>query len=196
MCVKHLAITTLALVMIACGGKPPTPSADLVSREPVSVRGWIEDVEGSKRAATPEMESGRRTQIFQATSIWVENANYVSGGVAENGSFILLDVPPGDVTIGFNAPGAETAKLVLHNIPGSADVLVPALILKRGGASVWKPEAVKVRIAAQIDKPAPTGKTATVAGVTVPVVYVPLRAMVDRRDYPNPGGFAPLATYR
>ena len=147
--------------------------------------------------ASPEMEIARRTQVFQGTQIWVENADYVSGGVAENGSFILLDVPPGNVTIGFSAPGVDRAKIVMTNIPGSADVFIPRVILKPNGASVVKPESVVVRIASpEIKKPAPTGKTATVAGLTVPIMNVPLSAMVDRHDYPVPEGFRPLVVVK
>ncbi len=179
----------------SCGHETPAHTI-AVSKDPVSVRGWIEDVAGSQKAATPEMESARRGQIFQATQIWVENADYVSGGVAENGSFILLDVPPGNVTIGFSAPGADQARLVLQNIPGRADVFLPGVILKPNGATLVKPEDVKVRVAADVKKPTPAGSSATVAGMTVPVFDVPLSAMVDRHDYPKPTGFQPLATFK
>lgn len=186
-----------ATVVVAGCGNHSERTASPVSKEPVSVRGWIQDVQGSTRSATPEMETARRTQIFQATQIWVENADYVSGGVAENGSFILLDVPPGNVTIGFTAPGADQAKIVMQNIPGSADVFIPGVILKPNGASVVKPEDVKVRVASLDAKtPTPTGKTAIVAGLTVPVLNVPLSAMIDRHDYPKPEGFQPVATFK
>ncbi len=186
-------ICIVLLILAACSSEKPKPA---VSKEPVSVRGWIEDVEGSAHASVPDLETARRTQIFQATSIWVDNADYVSGGVAENGSFILLDVPPGTLTIGFEAPGAEQARLVLQNIPGNADVLIPGLILKKNGAGVMKPEAVKVRVPARIDKERPTGKMAMVAGVQVPILDVPIAAMIDRHDYPKPEGFKPVATLK
>ncbi len=183
----------LLLILAACSSEKPKPA---VSKEPVSVRGWIEDVEGSVRAANPDLETARRTQIFQATSIWVENADYVSGGVAENGSFILLDVPPGNLTIGFEAPGAEQARVVLQNIPGNADVFIPGLILKKDGVRVMKPEAVRVRVPARIEKETRTGRMAVVAGLQVPIVDVPIAAMIDRHDYPKPEGFRPVATFK
>jgi enamine deaminase RidA (YjgF/YER057c/UK114 family) len=190
--VKRILCIVL-LTLAACSSEKPKPA---VSKEPVSVRGWIEDVEGSGHATNPDMETARRTQIFQATSIWVDNADYVSGGVAENGSFILLDVPPGNQTIGFAAPGADQARVVLQNIPGNADVFIPGLILKKNGARVMKPAAVKVRVPARIEKEKPTGKMATVAGVQVPIIDVPIAAMIDRHDYPKPEGFRPVATFK
>lgn len=193
---RRFAVGLVSVVALAsCGGAPRTP-ANTVSKEPVSVRGWIEDVAGSTKAATPEMETERRSQIFQATQIWVENADYVSGGVAPNGAFILLDVPPGNVTIGLSAPGADQARIVLKNIPGTADVFIPQVILKRGDVGLAKPQAVQVRVAAEVKQATPTGKTATVAGVQVPILNVPLAAMVDRHDYPQPTGFRPVATFK
>jgi hypothetical protein len=191
---RRSTIVIIAVLAAACGNKQARTST--VSKEPVSVRGWIDDVEGSTRSKTPEMETARRGQIFQATQIWVENADYVSGGVAENGAFILLDVPPGNVTIGLSAPGVERAKIVLQNIPGSADVFIPAVVLKPNGATVVNPKDVKVRVASQVAAPTPTGKTAIVAGVSVPVLNVPLNAMIDRHDYPRPTGFQPVATFK
>ena len=191
---RRFTILLVAAVMAACGNE--TSRTSTVSKEPVSVRGWIDDVQGSVKSTTPEMETARRTQIFQGTQIWVEGADYVSGGVAENGAFILLDVPPGNVTIGLSAPGVERARIVLQNIPGSADVFLPAVVLKPNGASVVNPQEVKVRVASRIDKPVPTGKSAIVAGLTVPIVSVPINAMVDRHDYPKPKGYQPVATFK
>ena len=189
-------VVAFAVVAFASCGADNSKPANSVSKEPVSVRGWIEDVAGSAKAATPEMETARRQQIFQATQIWVEHADYVSGGVAENGSFILLDVPPGNVTIGFSAPGADRARVVLQNIPGNADVFLPGLILKAGGASFSKPEDLRVRIAGDVKQATPTGKTAMLAGTPVPILNVPLASLVDRHDFPRPTGFQPVATYK
>jgi hypothetical protein len=191
---RRFTILIAVVLAAACGNEKPRTST--VSKEPVSVRGWIDDVQGSVKSTTPELETARRSQIFQATQIWVENADYVSGGVAENGAFILLDVPPGNVTIGLSAPGAEHARLVLQNIPGTADVFIPAVVLEPNGATVVNPRDVKVRVAAEVANPTPTGKTAIVAGVSVPILNVPLSAMVDRHDYPRPTGFQPVATFK
>ena len=186
----------LVIVALGCGGDPNAPQ---VSKEPVSVRGWILDVAGSPKAplTTPETESVRRMQLFQATNVWIDDAPYVSGGVAENGAFLLLDVPPGNITISFSAPGAPNAKLVLKNIPGNADIFVPGLILKPDGVALLDPKAVQVRLAARVDKPTPTSLTATVAGLTVPVMNTPVEQMTDRHDYPVlPAGLRPVATVK
>ena len=192
---RLLALSLLAL--LACSGGEPKPAAQKISKNPISVRGWIADVEGANRGETQtaETEGARLIQQFQATTVWVEGVDYVSGGVAETGAFLLLDVPPGNVTISFNAPGAEDAKLVLQNIPGNADVLVPALLLKRGGSTLLQPGGVTVRVPARIDQPKATGKQAMVAGVPVPIVDTPIAAFSDRRDYPE-RGLQPLATVR
>ena len=163
---------------------------------PVSVRGWILDVKGAQRAETIEMEIARRSQLFLSSSVWVENGHYASGGIAENGAFVILDVPPNDPVIGFNAPGAETAKVVMEGIPPLADVYIPALILQNGGATVDDPKKIVVRLAGSVSRPTPTGKTAKVAGYTVPIIEVPTNQLVDRRDYPDVPGFRPVATVR
>jgi hypothetical protein len=193
---KPSAVASL-LFLIACAPSESTPPP--MAKEPISVRGWIADVEGSTPAQiqTPETEAMRRLQLFQGTNVWVENAPYVSGGVAENGSFLLLDVPPGNPTIVFSAPGAPAAKLVLQNIPGNADVLVPALLLRRDSVALLDPKGVKVRLAEKIERATPTGAIARVGGLTVPVMKTPINAMADRHDYPTPPtGTRPLATYK
>jgi hypothetical protein len=183
------------LVLAGCGGQEDA-SAFKITSNPVSVRGWVTDVKGATRGETMETEVARRTALFQSTSIWVENAQYASGGIAENGAFIVLDVPPQTATIGFNATGAEDAQIVLQNIPGNADVLIPDVILEPGGAKVLDPGKIQVRIPASIDKPRPTGKNAIVAGYTVPIMETPISQLTDRRDYPNPGGYKPVATVK
>lgn len=185
-----------ALSLLACRAETPS-NITALSKEPVSVRGWIADVKGSAKAdETPEMNTARRIEIFRNTKVWIENAPYISGGVGENGSFILLDVPPGNITISFSAPGAENAKLVLENIPGTADVLVPALLLEDGGSELLQPDTVRVRIAANVTQPTPTTRTAIVAGKQVPIIETPLAQMLDRLDYPDPGGMRTVATYK
>lgn len=181
------------LVLAACNSETSSPA---MSREPVSVRGWILDVKGAQRAENMDLEIARRTTLFQSTSVWVEGTEYASGGVAENGSFIVLDVPPGNPILGFNAPGAETAKVMMEGIPGTADVFIPDLILEPNGATVLDPKKIVVRLAADVEKSTPTGKTAKVAGYTVPIINTPYSEMMDRRDYPNPPGYRPVATIR
>lgn len=193
---RHTLVLLLATLLLACGGRDGEITTEQISRQPLSVRGWVLDVKNAKKGETIEMEIARRQQIFQGTSIWVENSPYSSGGIAENGAFVILDVPPQTATIGFNAPGAPEAKLVLENIPGSADVFIPDIVLEPGGVTVLDPSKIEVRIASRVDAPRPTGQTARVAGHDVPVFEAPLSQFKDRRDYPNPGGFRPVATVK
>lgn len=188
--------TVAALAILLAASSCSEEGGSSMARNPLSVRGWIEDVAGAKREQSPDIEIARRTQLFQATSVWIESAQFASGGVAENGSFIILDVPPGNTTISFNAPGAEQAKVILQNVPGNADVLIPEIILSNGGATVRNPKAIKVRVPGSVDKPRPTGQNAIIVGVTVPIMEVPVSQLVDRRDYPDPGGFRPVAIVR
>jgi hypothetical protein len=190
-----MAFAVLALA--ACGGgEKSDPTVYTLARNPVSVRGWILDVKGSTHEPIADMEIARRTQVFQSTTVWVENTEFASGGVAENGSFIVLDVPPNQAILGFNAPGAETARIPLEGVPGTADVFIPDVILEPNGATVLDPTKIVVRLPADVDKPTPSGKTAKVAGYTVPIINTPLSEMIDRREYPDPGGFRPVATVK
>lgn len=188
------ALIALALLLcIACGESDPVYQ---ISRNPVSVRGWVADVKGAERSDVPEAEIARRSQLFESTSLWVEESQYASGGMAGNGAFVVLDVPPRKATIGFNAPGAQTAQVVLENVPPGADVFIPDVILEPGGATVADPKKIIIRLAGSVDQPRRTGQTAVVAGHQVPVYEVPVREMTDRRDFPSPGGFRPVATVK
>ncbi|HEV2720330.1 MAG TPA: hypothetical protein VG323_09965 [Thermoanaerobaculia bacterium] len=177
-------LAALAL-LAACG---PTPNTPRVSKDPVSIRGWLYDVEGGPSAPfrTAETEAARKQHLFQATYVEVVNAPYVSGGIAENGAFLLLDVPPGKVTVIFSAPGAPAAKMEMDNVPGNADIFVPGVVLKPNGVGFTDPSAVKVRMAARVDKPRASAMSATIAGLRVPVTDTPIAQMADRHDYPIP----------
>jgi hypothetical protein len=188
-------VTLAALALLGCK-EASSDSPHALSREPVSVRGWVEDVDGAEHNPIPDLEIVRRQGQFAQTSVYVEGNQFASGGVAENGAFIVLDVPPPGATLTFQAPGVEGAQLILQNVPGTADVFVPGLFLRNGGVRVADPKLIQVRLPASIDKAKATGTFAIVAGHRVPVVATPLREMTDRRDYPNPGGFRPVATVR
>jgi hypothetical protein len=175
-----LPLLAMLLALSGCGGSEP--AGPKPSKEPISVRGWILDVEGARSTGIAEAETARKMQLFQNTYVEVQGAPYVSGGINENGSFILLDVPPGNVTITFTVPGTVTSSLQLTNIPGNADVLVPALLLANGGVKLAQPKGVVIRVGGEQSRKLPA--TAAVAGQPVAVVEVPLSKMTDRRDYP------------
>lgn len=182
------------LLLAACNGeKKDDPSIYLMNRDPVSVRGWIADVANAKHADNIDMELARRQELFQSTSLWVENSQYSSGGISTNGAFVILDVPPQKATIGFNAPGANNAQLTMTDVPGNADVFIPDIVLEPNGAKVLDPKKILIRLPMKIDKAKPTGKTAMIAGNVVPIIATPLGQLADRREYPNPGGFRPVA---
>jgi hypothetical protein len=195
---RRALFAAACLLVLACGekNKDGSPSVFEMSRTPVSVRGWIVDVKGAKRAEGMELEVARRTELFASSSVWVENTQYASGGIAENGAFIVLDVPPNNAILGFQAPGAENAQVVLENIPGGADVFIPDLLLESGGATVLDPKLIQVRLPSDDDTARDTGQTAKVAGYTVRVIATPYAQMTDRRDYPSPPGFRPVATMK
>jgi len=184
--IRNSVFAILPLLAVACSNE--APNTPRVSKEPISVRGWITDVEGGPSAPfrTAETEAARKAHLYQATYVEVVNAPYVSGGIAENGSFLLLDVPPGKVTIVFSAPGAQAARLDMDNVPGNADIFLPGVLLKPASVALDDPKAVKVRLAGRVDKAHPTGAFATVAGLRVPVMETPIAQMADRHDYPIP----------
>ena len=188
-----------ALLAAACWG--PEPGTPVVSKEPISVRGWILDVESGAESTTyktVETEAARKAMMFQAMNIWIDNAPYVSGGVAPTGAFLLLDVPPGTAVIELTPPGGVTARLRMENVPGNADVYLPALLLRKDQIIVTDPKAVKVRMAARVAKATPSGQFATIGGHRVPVINTPIAEMTDRHDYPESpnGGMAPIATVK
>lgn len=177
------------ILLLACAAcSDENPNTPRVSKEPISVRGWLSDVEGGPSAPfrTAETEAARKTHLFQAAYVEVVNAPYVSGGIAENGAFLLLDVPPGKVTIVFTAPGAQAARLDMENVPGNADIFLPGIVLKPASVAFSDPKALQVRMAGRVDKAHPTGAFATIAGLRVPVVETPIAQMADRHDYPVP----------
>lgn len=192
---RKIAVLLAAALAFGCG-EESKDSPHAMSREPVSVRGWIDDVAGSKHAESLDLEVARRQSMFQQTSVWVEKTQFASGGVSENGAFIVLDVPPGTSTIGFSAPGAENAKVVLENIPGNADVLIPAIVLRNGDAKVLDPSKIQVRIPGSDSTPHPTGAFSIIAGNKVPVIETPLAQLGNRREYPHPAGFRPVAVVK
>jgi hypothetical protein len=190
------SLVAIALFLAAGCGETDPNSSQFLNRKPCSVRGWVLDVKGAKHAESMELEIGRRTELFANTSIWIENTEFATGGIAENGAFVILDVPPMSATIGFQAPGADQAKLPMLNVPPTAEVFIPDVILEPGGATVRDPKAIQVRVPADVDQPRLTGKFAQIGSYQVPITEAPLNAFADRREYPNPGGFRPVATYK
>jgi hypothetical protein len=190
------SLVAIALFLAAGCGETDQQSAQFLNRKPCSVRGWVLDVKGAQRAENMDLEIARRQELFVNTSIWIENTEFATGGIAENGAFVILDVPPASATIGFQAPGADQAKLPMLNVPPTAEVFIPDVILEPGGATVLDPKKIQVRVPAEVDQPRLTGKFAQIGSYQVPITEAPINAFGDRREYPKPGGFRPVATFK
>ncbi|HEX7152808.1 MAG TPA: hypothetical protein VF618_15065 [Thermoanaerobaculia bacterium] len=186
----------LLALLVSCSETPSNSPASTMSRTPLSVRGWIHDIEGAKTEQIPDVEIARRAAIFAATTVYVDKSEFSSGGVSENGAFVVLDVPHDKATVVFQSAGITAATLTLQNVPGTADVLVPSVILRQGEVKILDPKAIKVRVVSEDGQPRATGQFAIVAGHRVPVMEVPLQELATRREYPQPPGFRPVATVR
>lgn len=188
------ACTLLMLALISsCSGQ--VEKGPRLSKEPVSIRGWIEDISTAPagfKVLTGETQ--RKRMLFQESYVSIDNAPFASGGVAENGGFIILDVPPGEVTLTFQAPGVPAARLQLHGLPPNADVYLKGISLSpTTGVTVLKPEDVLVRVPGDstVKERSELPSKTFVANRRVRVIRAPLPEMSDRRDYPAPGRPAP-----
>lgn len=182
------ALVFLSAALVArCG---PAETGPDVSRSPASVRGWIGDIELPPNETYRLMEKTTginqlKLQILQGTTLSVAGTQVASGGIAENGSFIILDVAPGSVTIIFSAPGLPENMLTIDNVPPNADILLPAVELTLKGAVV-DPKRVVARIPEERGRETPVPPPIRVMGQEVPVRVASLGELVDRRDYPEP----------
>ena len=195
---KPLLLLAL-LPLLACGRQET--GTKVVSKNPASVRGWIADIERAQSGdtfKTVETEAAIESQLFASTNIWMDDAPYVSGGIAETGAFILLDVPPGNPTIEFAPPGGVVARLRMEHIPANADVFLPGIIIRGDKVELSDPTAVKVRLATQVKRETLSGNFSVIAGHRIQITNTPIRLMTDRHDYPTPPnrGPAPLATVK
>lgn len=165
------------------------------------MRGWIAAIErprASDTFKTVETEAAMQAQLFQSTNIWMDDAPYVSGGIAETGAFILLDVPPGNPTVEFAPPGGPVARLKMQGIPPNADVFLPGIVIRGESVELSDPKAVKVRLAGRVKQETPSGNFAVIAGQRIQITTAPINALTDRHEYPTPpsSGPAPLATVK
>lgn len=181
------------LLLTACGG-----GETAIRPGPASVRGWIGDIEltGESYAAVGKLnEALRRMEMLSGANVYVESVQRASGGIGQDGSFMILDVPQGTVRIVFQIPGAADSVLTLENIPPNADVLIPNVKIGGGVATVVDPARVKVRLPSR--EPKQTNVSMKVAGHAVNAVEVHLRDMTDRRDFPTPDAqSAPVTVVR
>jgi hypothetical protein len=180
-------------VLLCCGliaACSPSETGSAPRNAPVSVRGWIADVElppsDLMMVTDPYLQIQRKYAMFRETAIWVEGVEYVSGGVAETGAFIMLDVPPGDTTVTFQPPGLGQAQLTLRQIPPSGDVILPGLLIKGTEIVLFKPEEAMVRVPVSGTERRKLDIPAYVGNQRIDVWEIPMSEMTDRREYPTP----------
>lgn len=150
----------------------------------MSVRGWISGVEG--QPSNVFSIAGSDGGQFRDAYVSVDGVPFASGGIAETGSFIVLDVPPGDATLTFQTPTIAEAKLEMKAVPPSADVLLPGVVLSPTGARMRDPSKAVIRVPGNVTARRPTKLKATIAGAEVTVFEVPVGELTDRRDFPAP----------
>lgn len=181
-----IALVLLSSLIAACS---PGGGGASARNQPVSVRGWIADVElppsDMMMVTDPYLQIQRKYAMFRETAIWVEGVDYVSGGVGETGAFIMLDVPPGDSTVTFQPPGMQPAQLKLRQIPPSGDVILPGLLIKGTEIVLFKPEDAMVRLPGSGSERRKLDIPAYVGEQRIAVWEVPVAEMVDRREYPT-----------
>ncbi|MDX1584270.1 MAG: hypothetical protein R3338_11790 [Thermoanaerobaculia bacterium] len=172
--IRYAIVSLLFPSLLFCG--EPTPRGDL-PHGPVSIRGWVARVEG-----VPNY--GQDGNLYDLNA-YVEGIERVSGGVQEDGAFIILGVPPGESTIVFQAPGVDDAAIHFQGLPPKADVLLPGIVLTPDGVSIPRPELAKVRIPNGRGTEVEQVESETTANsLELPTYLVPIRALGDRLNYP------------
>lgn len=185
-----------SLLLFACGG------SETVDREgrgsfrkgPISIRGWISEIDLGQ---VPERDvfsvtelNQRQTayqrQLLEEAAMSIEGVDYASGRVLDTGAFIVLDAPPGDLLVNFQAPGVSLVQLPLRRIPPNADVFIPGVKLYPDRLEIVNPDQIVVRVPSEASERTKRPEQALVGEHAVDVWDVPLREMMDRRDMPIP----------
>lgn len=192
---RRIVLALLPFLLVACDGSESLEKEGRGSfkKGPISIRGWIAEIElGLKKpdnvfsVTTPGATAVHfQQELFKETNFSVRDVPYASGGVAEDGSFIILDAPPGRVTIDMQAPGVPLVPLVLENIPPNADVFIPSIRLYPDRFELLEPQRVLIRVPSRGNQRKKAAEQAIVGGLRVDVWEVPLREMMDRRDWPT-----------
>ena len=185
----HRTFALMSILLLIAGCTPPEDDGTGPSNTPVSVRGWISHIElppqDIMKVVDPSKERQRMYQFLSDTNIYVVDRPFVSGSIAETGAFLMLDVPPGDITVRFQPPGLPEATLVIRNLPGNADVIIPALRIDGETVSLSDPSKAVARIPIDGDERRKLDDVVHVGDQTIEVWEVPFRDLVDRRDFPT-----------
>src|SRR5687767_12929005 len=171
------ALAAAFLISSACQQKEY--AGPKVSTTPTSIRGWLVPAESSEQSLMYVTDSTstsdeRQIRIFEQTALSVEGAPFASGGIGGNGSFIILDVPPGDVVINFQPPDGMDAQLTLTGVPPNADILLPGLRYRGAEVEPIDPSKIVVRIPARVESQRPVAGNVTVGGHKVQAFETPL----------------------
>ena len=185
----------LALLCFACSDSESLDHEGRGSfrRGPLSIRGWFDEI----AVGTPPADvfsvtdpnariPAYQRQLFEETNISLEGVSYASGGVSDNGAFIILDAPPGDLTLNMQAPGVPLVQMTLEDIPPNADVFIPGIKLYSDRFEIVRPDQILIRVPIRGGERRKSTQTARVGEHTVDIWQVPLREMMDRRDWPVP----------
>ncbi len=137
------------------------------------------------QVSDPVKARRRMMQFLTDTNIYVPDMPFVSGAIAETGAFLLLDVPPGEVRIRFQPPGLAEADLVLRNLPGNADVILPGLKIDGETVTLLEPAKAVVRIPIDEDVRRKLDYFVYAGEQEIEVWEVPFADLVDRREFPT-----------
>lgn len=188
--VNPVMIVAAALILSGCADTPELAAERERRRSPISIRGWIWDVEapaptvpGTLSVVGELGDQERKARIFQQTYISIDNVTYASGGLIDTGAFVILDAPPRNLTMLIQTPVFTDYRIPMQRIPPNADVYLPGIVLDAKGVHFAEPEKLRVRIPGE--KSGPTGETALIGGHEVPIETATISELVNRREYPE-----------
>lgn len=192
---RRPVLLLLSLLVFACSDSETLDREDRGSfrKGPVSIRGWFSEIDVGPpppdvfSVTTPNARiSPYQRQLFEKTNISLEGVPYASGGVRDDGSFIVLDAPSGAMLLNMQAPGVPLVQMRLENIPPNADVFIPGIKLYADRFEILRPDQVLIRVPTRGGERKKAERTAKVGEHAADVWEVPLREMMDRRDWPVP----------
>jgi len=184
----------VSIVLLGLGGLLTScgePRHSNVVNKPASIRGWINEIEKTLPPGVDPsvvMQGQTLEDYLRDANVYLKGTVKVTGGLM-NGAFVMLDIPSGDETIVFQAPGIDESAMTIKGIPPTADVVLSGVNVTKHGAKLADPSKAVIRIAAKVDEIREIPSTTTIDGVKIRTVEVPLRLMGDRMNYIERGAF-------